>query len=61
MAIFTGCEKKLKKIKKKLNASFSESISVYAASDARGQYLEEIKYRKQNFYLGEIENGKKIN
>jgi len=32
-------EKKQKKQKKKLNAAFSESISVYAASDARGQYL----------------------
>jgi len=36
-------EKKQKKTKKnkkkKLNAAFSKSISVYAASDARGQYL----------------------
>jgi hypothetical protein len=33
-------KKNKKKIKKKLNASISGSISVYAASDAQGQYLK---------------------
>jgi len=36
MALFAVREKKTKK---KLYAAFSKSIGVYAASDARGQYL----------------------
>ena len=63
MALFVIREKNKKK---KLNAAYSKSISVHTASDAREQYLTKSEKSVRNnylnqFYLGEIKNGKNIN
>jgi hypothetical protein len=46
ITMFWICKKNKKNKKKKLNAVFSKSISVYAASDARGQYFTKSKKEK---------------